>query len=143
MCMYDDGDGWDFLSGRVRRARKPHRCYECNRTIGIGENYHRWAGKSEDCFYDMAICEHCSVAVGWLNEACGGYLYGGVQEDLGEHVIGYESELRTRPLTRLYRWMLSDWRNRSGELRPVEDVRSVTAEAIEAYARQYDGAVSA
>lgn len=137
MCMWDDGgEMWELTRRETRRARKEHRCGECGRTIGKGETYEYLTGLIYGHWDTERTCEQCIAAARWLTVVCEGWLYQGVQQDLGEHVVGHESYLRTAPLTRLYRWMLADWRNRAGDLRPVEDVRAVASAAIEAYERQ-------
>lgn len=138
MCMVDDGEGWDyglFSEGR-RKARKPHRCGECNRMILTGETYRYWQGRYDGYWSSGKMCAHCDVVTKWLDVVCSGYLFNAIQEDLEEHVVGDERYVRSAPLTRLVRWMRADWRDRAGELRPVEAVTDVTQRAIDAYRRQ-------
>ncbi len=52
-------------------------------------------------------------------------------------------ECRTAPLTRLLRWHLACWRDRNGDLRPVEDVQALTQRAIDTHLRKFPEAVSA
>lgn len=137
MCMIDDADPWDFFTEAQRRAAKAHRCGECRRVIAKGETYRYCSGKVMDGIETMRQCLQCEAATQWLRVACNGYLFGCVEEDLENHVIGYECDLRTRPLTRLLRWMRADWRDRAGNLRPLGDVEALTAEAIAAYRVQY------
>lgn len=141
MCMIDDAEPWEFFHEQRRKAAKEHRCGECGRTIAPGEQYRYCVGKLDD-FCVMRQCLHCQEVARWLSVACNGYLFHAVQEDLFEHITGHESYLRTAPLTRLGRWMRADWRDRNGDLRPVEAVREVTDRAIAAYRRQYAEAVA-
>jgi hypothetical protein len=49
----------DFWTDIERKARKAHRCYECNRTIQPGETYTRSAGVWEGNFQCVKRCAHC------------------------------------------------------------------------------------
>lgn len=138
MCMVGDDDYWEFYDEFNPKARKEHICGECGRTIAKGEKYHTQGGLHEGFFIWHKTCAHCTAASEWLVEVCEGYIFGAREEDLTEHVIGHEKYLRTRPLTRLVRWMRADWHDRAGNLRPVEDVRQVTSEAVHAYRQQRD-----
>jgi hypothetical protein len=73
---------------------------------------------------------------------CDGWVFNEREADLADHVIGYEKELRSAPLTRLLRWMRADWHDRAGNLRPVDDVEALTKSAITAYRLQYGKAVA-
>src|SRR4030066_192878 len=90
MCMVDSYDGpgeGSFMDQRIISARKEHSCYECRRKISPGETYQRttamWhRGEGIDTY---KVCRHCVQAEKWLARECGGWLYGGVLEDLEEH----------------------------------------------------------
>lgn len=142
MCMYGDDDYWEFYTEFRPRARTEHTCDECSRVIGKGERYHTQGGKHEGGFLWYKTCAHCTVASEWLLEACDGWVFTRREEDFRSHVVGDEKELRSRPLTRLYRWMRDDWCDSGGALRPVEAVRLLTNEAIVAYQRQFAVAVT-
>jgi glutaredoxin len=142
MCMVDDADSWEFFHSETRKAAKDHKCYECNRVIAKGEQHEYAGGRIDGHFYKSRTCVHCVEAKRWLVVVCRGYLFGAVEEDLLDHVVGDESELRSRPLTRLVRWMQKDWHKPTGELRPVEDVSAITDEAIAAYRVMFDKAVA-
>lgn len=85
MCMFD-GDGGVVLSDEHPRARKAHRCGECGRRIEPGETY-RKTSVIGDGFYSGKTCAHCEPAAEWLLKNCHGYIFGGVHEDLREHVL--------------------------------------------------------
>jgi hypothetical protein len=91
MCMADDADRSTPLGELYPRARKPHRCGECFRTIEPGERYtiHKTLFDGRVDVYKL--CAHCDVARAWLGDNCGGWLYGGVWEDIDEHVEEYRS----------------------------------------------------
>lgn len=143
MCMVDSGEYWQFAAYVMRRARKEHRCGECRRTINPGERYEHVSGLYDGRWDTERTCEQCRTAARWLEVVCCGFLYGAIKEDLGEHVVGDESYLRSAPLTRLYRWMSTDWRDRDGNLRPIDDVQALTTRAIERYWEQHRRAVAA
>jgi hypothetical protein len=141
--MTADEDYWDFYTSCNRTARKEHWCGECGRAIRVGERYWAQGGRTDGCWEQHKTCAHCDEASEWLLEVCEGWVFDHREEDLRDHVIGDEKELRSRPLTRLVRWMAADWHVRSGQLRPLDDVRALTDEAIAAYRAQYRLAVSA
>lgn len=87
MCMIDDSDGRVIvLHEELRTARKTHRCYECGREIMPGERYHHEATLYEGRKDTVKTCRHCLVVRAWLQAECGGWLYGGISEDIQEHV---------------------------------------------------------
>lgn len=109
MCLIDDGDGRaTVLSAAWRRARKAHRCSECARTIGAGERYHHEATLYEGEFEIYRTCAHCMRVRAWLLGHCGGWLYGGLWEDISEH-----DEVRARILAG---GMRRKWTRRDGTL---------------------------
>lgn len=142
MCMMGDDEDWAVYSEGARRARKAHKCVECRRVIEPGETYRIAEGLFDRTWYTHKTCAHCDAASRWLEAACGGWLYTLRQQDLGDHVVGHEKEIRSAPLTRLLRWMLADWRDRNGDLRSVDSVATVTNKAIAAYRRQFDRALT-
>jgi hypothetical protein len=87
MCMIDGADyTWDFYTQKTPTARKAHRCYECGRTIEAREVYDLLTAKGPEGIERYKTCAHCLVARNWLFAECGGYLAGGVGEDIDEHV---------------------------------------------------------
>lgn len=136
MCMVGDDDYWEFYNEYTPRAKQDHVCGECGRTIAKGERYRTQGGKNDGQFEWHKTCLHCDAASKWLVVVCEGWIFGARQEDFLSHVVGEEKYVRSRPLTRLVRWMVADWRDRAGELRPIEDVQAVTSEAIQAYRAQ-------
>ena len=144
MCMIGDTEPWEFHAEKDRRARKPHRCGECNRTIEPGETYRYGSGKCDGWFSQWKTCQQCLQATRWLNRVCDGYLIGCVQEDLMHHIRGQEEgELSSAPLVRLVRWMAADWKDRTGRLRAEEEVEALVVKALAAYRVMYDRAVAA
>ena len=52
----------EFNATTHPRARKPHKCSECGRTIEPGERYERTAGSWEGDFFTSLACLHCARA---------------------------------------------------------------------------------
>lgn len=93
MCIADyDGEPAAFYHrDMIQRARKPHRCDECFRTIAAGESYERVGAKWEGEVCTHRTCGHCLAARAWLDEVCGGWMHGMICEDLSEHLHDYRS----------------------------------------------------
>lgn len=79
-------------------------------------------------------CPQCVAASRWLVEICGGYLYGGVQEDLDQHL---DEEYRCRSLVVLVGLMGKKW-TYGGKLTPVRKVDGLVTAAV-AYAESIGG----
>ncbi len=142
MCMVDDCD--DFVTtvrdGSWHTARKAHKCAECRRQIGIGERYHSEAFVFDGKFTVHKTCAHCMVARQWLRDECGGWMYGGVEEDVREHCTnGYQYPVG---VYRLAIGMHQRWRKRNGSLRPVPAVPMTTHERMRAAQAQGDSDAS-
>lgn len=59
MCfLYDDEA--TGLRNEIRKARKPHRCDECDETIGVGHVYRSMVFKLEDRIYQHDECARCN-----------------------------------------------------------------------------------
>lgn len=91
MCMIDGAETGDFETHSYPKARKPHRCGECGRTIDRGETYRRDFCTYEGSGAAYKTCRHCEVGQRWLELNCGGWLFGGVGEDVREHAAEYPS----------------------------------------------------
>lgn len=91
MCMIDDCDERvNIIQESKRVARKPHHCEECRKVIQVGEQYQYEFGTmaGETCTYKT--CLNCMKCRDWLQDLCGGFLYGGVEEDVKEHFLNYD-----------------------------------------------------
>lgn len=132
MCMVGDDDYWETFTSKKPKARKDHVCDECGRTIVKGEVYSYEGGLSfeSDGFTFYKTCAHCKAVCEWLIAICEGYLYNGVQEDIGNHVDGDEEYLNSPPLETVVGWMRTDWRDDNGELRDLLEVERLVSEAI-------------
>ena len=116
MCMIDDADGTVTVieNGRYFRAMLEHKCAECRRVIERGESYH-----AEVYVFDRELtrhktCTHCMVVRQWLQDECGGWCYGSVEEDAADHSSGYGMDLARAVIG--MRWQ---WRGPSGRLLKV------------------------
>lgn len=120
MCMMDDSDGAVTMiaEGRFYRAKTQHKCAECRRVIHAGESYHRESYVFDRQFSIHKTCAHCMVVRGWLQNECGGWLYGAVEEDAREHVHN-NGHLYGLDLYRAVVGMAWQWRTRAGRLLPV------------------------
>lgn len=101
-CVYvaDGGFSCDFFREIIRTARKEHKCGECSRTIKPGEHYEIATGKWDGIICSSKTCSDClSVRSSFF---CRGYNYGGIWEDLAEHICemgGQIDSSRLVPLT--------------------------------------------
>lgn len=55
----DDYEPWEFYSDRTIKARKEHKCCECNRPITKGTEYQYISGKCDGYFSDYHTCLDC------------------------------------------------------------------------------------
>lgn len=126
MCMIDDADGRSTVLGESHPiARKQHKCFECARTIEPGETYLAESLLFEGEFSAHKTCSHCEVARAWLAAECGGWLYGGVEEDIREHATsGYYG----MDLARIAVGMDWGWRRKNGALLPIPAMPKATHE---------------
>lgn len=133
MCMIDDGEYAEFYNVRnVKRARVPHRCEECFRTIEVGEPYEVAFMVYDNKGQQFATCQHCAAARRWLQVECDGFLHAAVQVDLEEHLT--ESPLvASRALRWLVIGMRQRWQHRS-QFVPVEKIERMVDKALEAAA---------
>lgn len=117
MCMIEGCDERAHVWHESRqKARKPRKCGECVRDIGIGETYWRVWAISVDGPFSGVWCEHCNVAKDWLWTNCGGGLLGGFEEDIAQHV----EEYHRMDLARLDVGMRRKWRRfKSAGLLPL------------------------
>jgi hypothetical protein len=126
MCMADSCDFEGTHLGTAKHvARKDHRCGDCGRIIGKGESYMVGSWASEGRIERMKMCAHCRVVADWLEANCGGYVWGGLIEDLREHIEEYAGVYPpvVLDLKRIDVMADHDWRfkrgPRAGQLLPV------------------------
>lgn len=106
MCAIDDSEPPTVYREQQPRARKPHRCAECARTIPPGERYHRITGLWDGRWDQIHQCRHCVAVSAWMNTVCGGYLFYNLLEELIEH---WDEGYRSVPLARLIVGMKRKW----------------------------------
>lgn len=85
VCIGNDcHDGLvEKLSECHPKARKPHKCYECSRTIEPGERYQRFVGKWEGEIQRYDTCASCEEIRTVFS--CGeGWTWGQLWEDMYE-----------------------------------------------------------
>jgi hypothetical protein len=116
MCMADDADRCTVLHNRQMKARKSHKCKECHRTIRAGETYTVERLISDGFASTHKTCAHCMVAREWLGDECGGWIYGGVEEDYREHATSGHYPMS---VIRLAVGMDHQWITRKGALMPI------------------------
>lgn len=129
MCMVDYADAsTTFHNAETHQARKPHSCGECGRTIEVGETYEKVFGVA-DAPFTAKTCAHCVAARHWLGIECHGWIYGGVFEDLTEHLeeaMFGPGQMDRGVLLRLCAGMRRQWRRYDGALMAVPVVTLVT-----------------
>lgn len=118
MCS-TNGEPVTVLLDTNRKARKPHQCDECGRTIRPSEIYEEQRYKLEGRVYTHATCAHCLIPRAWLATNCEAWIYGGVHEDIAEHVTEYPS--LAEPLKRLADGMACKWTLVDGALMPIPE----------------------
>ena len=115
--MVDDSDSAEFYRAEMRHSRRQRRCEECTRWIYPGEIYETATMKHDGRIFRHMTCQHCIAVRGWLTAVCGGFLHGGVDEDLADHV---GAGLNPRWLAHAVSGMQRRWRLKDGSLqRPM------------------------
>lgn len=135
MCMadYADNDGAVSMGSAMARIRKPRRCDECHRDIHPGEYVRVGTWIYEGRWEHMRMCSHCQVVAEWLQKECGGFVWGGVYEDLAEHVEEFQGVYPKvfRQIARLKLMQHRQWRFKRGPakgmIRPIPMVPDSTS----------------
>ena len=110
MCMVDDAESAAVCETIIRKARKDRQCHECFRVIRKGERYEHASVLFDGHWTTNDTCEGCLWAREWLIKECGGYLFGGVLEDLQQH--HYEGGYNTADLLRRIVGIKKKWRGK-------------------------------
>lgn len=93
------------------RARKPHVCDDCRRTIDAGETYWRYTLLGEGPPFAWKRCAHCRALLheidvtGWDGLICNGW--------------AWDTEPRTWTEARWLASCRKGWRTRDGRLLPI------------------------
>jgi hypothetical protein len=127
MCRIDDCERSVAGSSVNHKARKPHTCCECGRTISAGERYVKHSNLFEHHWDTFKTCAHCSVAQQWLAKNCGGYVFEQVAEEIEEHAVEYPAIARS--LRRVHRGMVRRW-SHNGRLMNVPKMPTSIAHAL-------------
>lgn len=85
MCLISDAETCVVLTVVSKRARKDHKCKECFRVISKGERY-LYESYVFEGIKTHKTCSHCVNARRLLEAKCGGWVYGGILDDLDEHI---------------------------------------------------------
>jgi len=84
-CLYSEEDGYsEFCHISIRKARKPHRCCECLKTIMPGDKYEHYWGKYDGDTCAINTCIICAEIADAFY--CDSRVYGGGLWD-GMHYI--------------------------------------------------------
>lgn len=126
MCY--DGDTVDLIRSNEQKARTPHPCAECGRTIQAGETYLYECWVYEGSFDTLRTCGQCAAARRWLVEVCSSWQYNWLGPELREH-WDEDPIYRSLGLGRLILCGANRWK-RNGDLVPVERVRAWCDDAL-------------
>lgn len=96
ICLSGFDGSSEFCHTEIRKARKPHKCSECNKEIPVGGRYEHATGKTEGDLWAYDTCMICAE----IAEAfyCGGRWFGGM---LWESMYEVLPEMTTGCLSRL------------------------------------------
>ena len=76
VCIGSEPDGYcEFIVQEDRKARKPHKCCECDKVIQIGEKYEHARGKFEGEMWTADTCLICREIAETFY--CNGRMFGG------------------------------------------------------------------
>ena len=91
-CVYCDVDSFcELLHTETRKARKQHKCYECNNIIEVGYSYLCETTMFEGKFEEIKTCSVCRELRNVF--FCEGFYYGQVIEYLKEHIWESNGEI--------------------------------------------------
>lgn len=96
------------------KARKPHRCMMCYRTIDPGENYRRGAGMDGSTAWTFIECAHCSAFVRVAYRRYG--------DDCYDETLLSDFPPETISEARVVAQYRRKWRRNDGTLYPVPTV---------------------
>lgn len=89
---FSDCDGHaEFSNTETPKARKPHKCGECERLIAVGEIYERTSGKFDGEIYTDKTCLECAdIRDGFTCEARP--MPGQLWDEMRDYVFPYLNE---------------------------------------------------
>ena len=106
---YDEGS--EFYNSKMVKARREHRCCECNKIIEKAEVHETVVGKWEGLIQRYRTCALCMEIRTKFGER--GWLFGSVWDDIHEYLFpemnfncmeGLSPEARTRIIERWQKW---------------------------------------
>lgn len=114
VCIGAEPEGYcEFFVCETRKARKPHKCCECDKQIAIGERYEHARGKYEGDMWTSDTCFVCAE----IAEAfyCNGRMFGGGLWDEMEYcfeamTIGCFDRLKTAAAKQELQRRWSEWK---------------------------------
>jgi len=80
ICQDYDGDGPEFFTTRIVKARKVHRCGECREEVSVGQLHEYVVGKWEGDFGTHRTCLPCKNVRDSLMQC--GFAFGRVWDDV-------------------------------------------------------------
>lgn len=88
-----------FYREIIRKAKKPHKCIECRKTISPGETYYYTTGKWDGNIEVYKTCFDCqSVKNAFF---CESYFFGTIWDDVQEHIDEMEGNISSDCLLKL------------------------------------------
>lgn len=100
------------FQGKRPKARKPHECTQCGRTVEVGEVYYRPSGVFDGRVYSLVVCLQCEAFAKALKTV-------GFEDDEGNYAWLPEldaGEVAYCGFAREYELYRARWRNLDGEL---------------------------
>lgn len=93
-CYCDYGERADVYHVERRKARKPHRCYECPSIINPGEQYERTASLYDGYWTIACTCRRCLDAREYItaHAPCFCWMHGSMLDDAKETLRQYGHE---------------------------------------------------
>ena len=111
MCMIDEAEPLDFCCTKIRTARIPHICDECDRQIHPKERYTYSTFGLDGNIGANKRCSHCEIPAQWLIKHCDGYYFDSIKDELEGH---YSEGYRKDGLSRLLIGVRRKWQAFSG-----------------------------
>ena len=93
-CYCDDTDAPTAFQQSARKAKKDHRCNECNRSIEQGETYRHVWGVWDNTAQTFKTCPDCIDFIAWFEAhvPCVCWAYGCTHEIAIESAQEYEAD---------------------------------------------------
>ncbi len=112
ICNFDfdnGGDGPKVYAECKRKARKPHKCYECGRIISTGESYLYVSGIWEDGPASFHFCSDCESIMRAFNYNGS---FGNMDEEIRNSIFDVRGEVSPKcivPLTERAKDRVCGW----------------------------------